>query len=166
MKKLWEAFETLQAQPTEGVESETNQKTLTKLEAFLKVKLSEKSSNSSNLTKSTTKLDVFLKKTRENKFSLSRLSVKAHLEIDSFVMHPVPVSTDVLQYWNSLKYQYPYLYILAMIVIAVPTSQTSVERLFSSMNFVFSDRRGNLDQDNLENIVLIRTKHKFKMEIL
>ena len=94
----------------------------------------------------------------------SSLTVAVFSEIDANVSENKPVTTDVLKYWNDQKFRLPYMFELAMVVLAVPASQASVERLFSSMNFIYSSRRANLSQDNLEDILIIRANHCFNIE--
>lgn len=161
LKKLWDAFETIQEPSTEENPEPIPKKIPSKLEAFLEVKQRQLSSSPMS---SSSRLDTFLKSASEKKNSRSKSSMKAYTEIESFSIEPQPVSTNLLAYWHGIKNQFPYVYILAMIVLSVPSSQTSVERLFSSMNFVFNNRRSNLSQDNLENILLIRSNYNFDIE--
>lgn len=41
-------------------------------------------------------------------------------------------------------------------LFGVPNGQTSVERAFSSLDFIYDRRRCNLSADNLNNILMIR----------
>lgn len=159
LKRLWKAYETIQnVSPVNSDQEPEKKKSLSKVEQFLQDKEGES-------TSAVSKLDSFLRrKSKEKTSAESQSTTKANLDIESFSMQREPVSTDILKYWDSLKHQHPYVYILAMIVLAVPSSQTSVERLFSSMNYVFSERRSTLLQDNLENILLVRSNYNFKIE--
>ncbi|XP_033221199.1 zinc finger BED domain-containing protein 4-like [Belonocnema kinseyi] len=69
---------------------------------------------------------------------------------------PQPESCDLLAYWKDKKHTWPELHELAMIVLATPATQVSVERLFSGMRYIFSTLRGNLKGDILDAILLIR----------
>lgn len=69
---------------------------------------------------------------------------------------------NILDYWEEQKFLKPVLYSLAIIVHAVPMTQVSVERLFSSLKFVYSDLRPNLASDLLEETLLIRNNGLFK----
>lgn len=71
---------------------------------------------------------------------------------------------DLLHYWERRKISDPELYLLAIIVNAVPMTQVSVERLFSAMKFIYSDLRANLDPQLTEDILLIRCNGFFKTE--
>lgn len=46
---------------------------------------------------------------------------------------------------------YPEICVLAKIILSVPSTQVSVERLFSSLKFIFSPYRCNINSQNLED---------------
>lgn len=75
--------------------------------------------------------------------------------IDSFQVEALPVSASVLEYWQSKKEEHPELHALAAVVFSVPPTEVQIERDFSSLNFVFSDRRCSLTAERLEDIMLI-----------
>ena len=68
----------------------------------------------------------------------------------------LPKNADILVFWEKKKFQYPELYQVAQVLLGVPATQVSVERAFSCLNFVFSERRHNLKDSILEAILLIR----------
>ncbi|XP_022167062.1 zinc finger BED domain-containing protein 4-like, partial [Myzus persicae] len=68
----------------------------------------------------------------------------------------LPHTESILFYWESKKFECPELYALSHVVMAVPTTQVSVERSFSSLKFVFGDLRSRLGSELLEKIMLIR----------
>lgn len=61
---------------------------------------------------------------------------------------------------------YPELYILAKIVFAVPSTQVSVERLFSGLKFILSPYRSNITSTNLESQLIVRTNRLFEKKII
>eukprot|EP00102_Acyrthosiphon_pisum_P019235 XP_016656445.1 PREDICTED: uncharacterized protein LOC107882526 [Acyrthosiphon pisum] len=71
-------------------------------------------------------------------------------------------STNIIEYWSSFINSKPELHKLAMVVLAVPATQVSVERAFSGLKFILSDLRSSLKTDMLENILMIRNNHTFK----
>lgn len=73
----------------------------------------------------------------------------------------LPYSTSILDYWKSQKYEKLELYKLSQILMAVPATQVSVERLFSNLSFIYSPLRSKLSENILESIILIRSNHKF-----
>lgn len=66
-----------------------------------------------------------------------------------------PLETNVNQYWYNKRFACPILYKLACVVHAVPASQVSVERCFSTLRFILSDYRSRMREDTLENLMLI-----------
>lgn len=82
--------------------------------------------------------------------------------IDNVVQGPrLPHSTSILEYWKGQKFEKLELYNLSQILMAVPATQVSVERLFSNLAFIYSPLRSKLSENILESILLIRTNHKF-----
>ncbi|XP_060860443.1 uncharacterized protein LOC132937895 [Metopolophium dirhodum] len=73
---------------------------------------------------------------------------------------------NILQFWKSMEDTYPELYILAKIVFAVPSTQVSVERLFSGLKFILSPYRSNITSKNLENQLIVRTNRLFEKKII
>lgn len=74
----------------------------------------------------------------------------------------LPKSQDVFKFWETLKSstQFNILYQLANIVLAVPATQVTVERSFSTLKFVLSTLRSAIEPDLLEDILLINLNHK------
>lgn len=60
-----------------------------------------------------------------------------------------------MRYWESVKETHFELYDLAMIIFSVPPTEVQIERDFSSLKHIFTDRRYNLTQKRLESILLI-----------
>lgn len=69
---------------------------------------------------------------------------------------------NILQFWKSMENTYPELYILTKIVFAVPSTQVSVERLFSGLKFILSPYRSNVTSKHLENQLIVRTNRLFE----
>lgn len=57
--------------------------------------------------------------------------------------------------------EYPELYEIAMVILAVPTTQVSVERTFSTLKLILSDLRSSLSDKTLQNILLVKLNHDF-----
>lgn len=75
-------------------------------------------------------------------------------------------SFDVWQHWMSRKCTHPELYEVATILLAVPSNQVSVERAFSALGLVLSDKRTKMNDDTLENILLIKLNKTLLEKIL
>lgn len=63
---------------------------------------------------------------------------------------------DVWHHWVNRKTTHPELYAVAMVVLAVPSNQVSVERSFSALPLVLTDLRSGISEENLENILIIK----------
>lgn len=63
---------------------------------------------------------------------------------------------DVWQHWFQREQSHPELYAVAMVVLSTPASQASVERAFSALALVLTDRRGDLGSTALEDTLLIK----------
>lgn len=82
---------------------------------------------------------------------------------DAFVGNTrVNASANVLQFWETHKNTFSSeLGKIANTIHAIPPTQSSIERLFFSLNFIYSDRRYNLSQRLLENILLLHSNVDF-----
>lgn len=88
------------------------------------------------------------------------------------IFNPDAISSEksVLKYWEEAKEHNPQLYELAMVVFAVPPTEVQIERDFSKLNFIFTDRRCSLTEERLNDIMLIHLNdeifHHVKQEEL
>lgn len=82
-------------------------------------------------------------------------NVDIELLIDLFQPEQLFPKESVIEYWETQKNTQPELYEIAMIVFSVPPTEVQIERDFSSLDFVFSKRRGKLSHQRLEDILLI-----------
>ncbi|XP_037811340.1 uncharacterized protein LOC119603395 [Lucilia sericata] len=64
---------------------------------------------------------------------------------------------NVIQWWEDRREIKSQLYNIAMVLLAVPATQVSVERLFSGVKFLMNPSRNRLDEDSLNAIVVIRS---------
>lgn len=89
----------------------------------------------------------------------SQTSVENSLEeiINEFDGVHESTNIPVLEYWEKNKQKFPKLYPVSQVVLAIPATQTSVERAFSSLPIVITPRRTRLGDNSLENILLVRT---------
>lgn len=63
---------------------------------------------------------------------------------------------NVWNHWVARKFSHPELYSVAMVILAIPSTQVTVERAFSALAIVLSDLRTGLGEDTLANILLIK----------
>lgn len=64
-------------------------------------------------------------------------------------------SDSVHDFWESRKSEFGVLYHIASIVFAIPPTQASVERNFSGLKYMLTDKRYNLKAELLEALLLI-----------
>lgn len=75
--------------------------------------------------------------------------------LDSFQPEYLDHKADVLEFWEKIKEDNEVLYQLSTFIFSVPPTEVTIERNFSSLNFVFSDRRCKIQSERLEDIMLI-----------
>jgi len=63
---------------------------------------------------------------------------------------------SVLEYWTHHEHRFPNIHSLARKVLAIPASNTEVERLFSCSKMAVVDNRTRLDADKLNKVVFLR----------
>lgn len=63
---------------------------------------------------------------------------------------------DVLQYWRKRRYSNPRIYRLAMVVLSAPSTQVTVERLFSQVKFILTDSRMRLSDVAIKDIMVLK----------
>jgi hypothetical protein len=69
----------------------------------------------------------------------------------------LPRQMDIFSYWEKLSIndEFRPLYHLATTCIALPVTQVSVERCFSTLKFILNDLRYNIEDKILEDILLV-----------
>lgn len=77
-------------------------------------------------------------------------------EIDNYAPKAIDLNANIMTYWESKKYVYPYLYKIATILHSVPATQVSVERAFSALRLVLSDLRSNMSSDTLAKTLFLK----------
>lgn len=85
--------------------------------------------------------------------------------IDMFQPDPIPSKESVLIYWETVREQHPQLHKLATIIFAIPPTEVQIERDFSKLDYVFTDRRCSLTQERLEDIMLLNLNPTLFFEI-
>lgn len=83
-------------------------------------------------------------------------------EIDSYLATPAlpqinyqRQKLDVLAFWKYYKKQYPTLAALARVILAVPASSASAERVFSAAGRIVTKFRCNIDSDLVNALVML-----------
>jgi len=130
--------------PSEPSETETETETLESrdpLESLLKSKESSRRNAARRAASAATSIDSV---------------------IDSFLSEPrLDQKENIVEYWYGRRVSHPILYALSKVVLAVPATQVSVERLFSGLKFILSLQRSQLSEDLLNDIMFLRANGIF-----
>lgn len=97
-----------------------------------------------------------------------RSKVNIRLVLDNYFTGTkrLKAKTDVVQYWEDQRFRQPDLYELSSAVLAIPATQVSVERLFSSLKYVLNPLRYKLSAENIDGIMLLHSNHDMLQECL
>ncbi|XP_031639804.1 uncharacterized protein LOC116351802 [Contarinia nasturtii] len=85
--------------------------------------------------------------------------------IESFQPKHLDLNGSILNYWELEKENSSKLYEIASVLYATPPTEVQIERDFSTLEFIFSQRRGNISNELLEDILLINLKSDIFEEI-
>lgn len=91
------------------------------------------------------------------------LSINAELEKLENRQSRMSMTQNALEYWNNQKEN--ELFGLAQTVLAVPATQVSVERAFSSLALVLSQKRTKLSADNLQKLLIVKLNQELLEDI-
>lgn len=98
-----------------------------------------------------------LKKLKDEESQKQSQSIRILLR--EFQSEMLDFEEDLLEYWDRVKCFKPQLYELAMIILATPATQISVERLFSELKFITSDQKSSSKSEvqnaNFKNATLL-----------
>lgn len=88
---------------------------------------------------------------------------KLKKEIDAYENLPriTTARPECLKWWSGVKEKFPLLSRIAVIILSVPVTEVTVERMFSHLKVVLSDRRTKMNGDLLEAIIFLRLNKKF-----
>ncbi|XP_011172858.1 uncharacterized protein LOC105205238 [Solenopsis invicta] len=155
LKHLWAKMMSLQDLVTSNFDSQEcpsseSESSSDAIESFLRLK--EIHHNSDILQSSPSFVQLY------GYLSLQRIEIL----LDNYYQDQsrIPRKTNILKFWQEKSMTQPELYNLAMIVLAVPATQVSVERLFSGLKLVLSSLRTNVEAI-LEDQLLVRANRIF-----
>ncbi|XP_034487200.1 uncharacterized protein LOC117791518 [Drosophila innubila] len=83
-------------------------------------------------------------------------STNVYEKIETLKLPFMKSIVNVLNFWKDRKSNDPELYALSKVCFAIPPTQVTIERAFSSMKLVLSDNRNRLSHETLENILLVK----------
>lgn len=120
-------------------------------------------STSSGLTNPKTFLD-FLQNLDSENTNEEPAFLQSNLETDFLVysrQQRLPLNTNILQFWHEKRNT---LSTVAHVILAIPSTQVSVERSFSALKYILADQRNRLSAFNLEHILLAKLNGSFKYD--
>lgn len=79
---------------------------------------------------------------------------------------PTPEYFDILRYWKQRKVSNPRLYRIAMALLSIPSTQVTVERLFSQLKLVITDSRTKLGDKMIKDIMLLKMNKSLWPEVI
>ncbi|EDW18000.2 uncharacterized protein Dmoj_GI12344, isoform A [Drosophila mojavensis] len=84
--------------------------------------------------------------------------VKIYFEVDNFdkMYSRLPLNADILQFFSDVKLKSPQLSDLAHVVLATPATQVSVERAFSALHYILSERQSSISSHNLNSLLFVK----------
>lgn len=63
---------------------------------------------------------------------------------------------DIFNYWKQRRHTNPRIYRLAREVLSIPSTQVTVERLFSQLKYVMDDNRMRLSDQTVKDLMLLK----------
>ncbi|XP_055526093.1 uncharacterized protein LOC129718901 [Wyeomyia smithii] len=73
---------------------------------------------------------------------------------------------DIMKYWKQRKVSSPRLYRIAMALLSIPSTQVTVERLFSHSRLVLTDSRTKLSDKMVKDILLLKMNKNLWPEVI
>lgn len=101
-------------------------------------------------------LDSYLLSNQNSSMSQEmNASMSIETELELFQPEHLASDSSVIDFWKSNKQKYPMLYEIATAIYSIPPTECQIERDFSKLEFIFSQRRQKLAADTLEAILSI-----------
>ena len=153
--KLWSRMEAIKKRQ-ENLKEDEHHQTAESMDGAASEENDGNSSSDDEFTK-------FLKKKDEKRTQDVSLKSEIVKILDSYYAETKRLSrkADVLEYWWDQRKISPELYELSCVALAVPATQVSVERLFSSLRFILNPLRQNLQSTFVEDMLVIRNNTIF-----
>lgn len=86
--------------------------------------------------------------------------LKHELEL-FFDKETLEIKSDICKFWEQKKMAYPMIYPISQILLGIPATEVSVERLFSGLRYILSPFRNCLSEEMLQNVILVRCNKKW-----
>ncbi|XP_037930765.1 uncharacterized protein LOC119665611 [Teleopsis dalmanni] len=88
-------------------------------------------------------------------------SIDVYSKIERLNLPFMKANLNVLNFWKERQCSDPELYALSKVCFAIPPTQVTIERAFSSLKLILADNRNRLNHDTLENILLVKLNPSF-----
>jgi len=111
--------------------------------------------------------DIFHNQGDENEYDSDEYEYNTNHsdELDIYLIMQIDkslLSNNPLDFWKSHSKQLPLLSKLAQRIYSIPATSTNVERQFSSAGLIINQRRTNINPQQVDNVLLIRSLHKLQ----
>jgi hypothetical protein len=73
-----------------------------------------------------------------------------------------PNVNNILDHWESVKSEYPRLYVVFKILLAIPAANLSSKRNFNYAGLTLTDKRANIKPDKVHDMLFIRSSFDLK----
>ena len=80
-------------------------------------------------------------------------------EVDTYLVR-VESGEDILEFWKGKEGQWPRLAMVDRMVLAIPATETSSERVFSTAGRVLGDRRTRLNVETVDDLMFVHGLNK------
>ena len=121
--------------------------------------LSSSSSSSINITSSSARKRLLLEIYDKPIEMPVKTNIEQELElylISTCVLKEKEYDDDVLSYWQQIEHLYPTIAYISRRIFAIPASNTSVERLFSTCKNTITDKRTKLGGEKLNKMMFLQ----------
>lgn len=114
--------------------------------------------NNLNLSEPSQTIDASISKLEqdgESKYLQETFNIDKSLDALCHV-NRLCVDSSILNYWESKKKSEPELYQLSQVILAAPASQVSVERAFSALGLILTQKRTSIKSAKLNDVLIIK----------
>lgn len=123
----------------------------------------EESASSSAQAPSVSRVEMMLRK-KHSLQDLGRHSIDKKLK--ELALRPrLSAESDVLVYWEQQKNSEPQLYQLSQVALGVACTQVTAERAFSGLALILTDRRLNLSEQSLADVLFVKLNQELFSEV-
>jgi hypothetical protein len=73
-----------------------------------------------------------------------------------------PNVNNILEHWENVKTEYPRVYVVSNILLAIPATNLSRERIFNYAGLALTDKRANIKPDKVDDMLFVRSNFDLK----